>query len=66
MNPLSLSALRFAPFAAIILLIVHKSFTAEFPTFTVHRIDICSKPWSGTDEHFFLRNMLVESKRGGR
>lgn len=29
-------------------------------------IDICSKPWSGTDEHFFLRNMLVESTRGGR
>ena len=29
-------------------------------------IDICSKPWSGTDEHFFLRNLLVESKRGGR
>lgn len=26
-------------------------------------IDICSKPWSGTDEHFFLRNMLVESKK---
>ena len=39
MNPLSLSALRFAPFAAIILSIAHKSFTAEFPTFTVHRID---------------------------
>ena len=26
-------------------------------------IDICSKPWNGTDEHFFLRNMLIESKR---
>ena len=25
-------------------------------------IDICSKPWNGTDEHFFLRNLLVESK----
>jgi hypothetical protein len=25
-------------------------------------IDICSKPWSGTDEHFYLRNMLVESR----
>jgi hypothetical protein len=26
-------------------------------------IDICSKPWSGTDEHFYLQNMLVESRR---
>jgi hypothetical protein len=24
-------------------------------------IDICSKPWNATNEHFFLRNMLVES-----
>lgn len=26
-------------------------------------IDICTKPWSGTDEHIFLQNMLIESKR---
>ena len=25
-------------------------------------IDICSKPWNGSNEHFFLRNMLVESR----
>ena len=39
MNPLFPMALRFAPFVAIILLIAHNSFPAEFPTFTVHRID---------------------------
>lgn len=26
-------------------------------------IDICTKPWSGSNEHIFLRNMLVESSR---
>jgi hypothetical protein len=25
-------------------------------------IDICSKPWNGSNEHLFLRNMLVESR----
>ncbi|HEX7862324.1 MAG TPA: VCBS repeat-containing protein [Verrucomicrobiae bacterium] len=29
-------------------------------------IDICSKPWSGTDEHFFLRNMMMEKKSAER
>jgi hypothetical protein len=29
-------------------------------------MDICSKPWSGADEHFFLRNMLVETRRQER
>jgi hypothetical protein len=29
-------------------------------------IDICSKPWNGSDEHFFLRNLLVESRKGAK
>ncbi len=26
-------------------------------------IDLCSKPWNGTDEHFFLQNRLMEPRR---
>lgn len=29
-------------------------------------IDICSKPWNQTDEHFFLRNLLVETRRAAK
>src|SRR5688500_2826156 len=39
MKPLSLAALRLAPFAAMLLLMAPQSFAAEFPAFTLHRID---------------------------
>src|SRR5215510_10865547 len=39
MSPLSPVAPRFAPFVAIILLTADQSLAAEFPSFTVHRID---------------------------
>src|SRR5688500_20359323 len=39
MKPLSLSALRLALFAAMLLLMAPQSFAAEFPAFIMHRID---------------------------